>query len=124
MRDYWDSANGLPAITALHWAKCCEVCCRWRRRSATGKFIRLLMPDATPHANFCWRLRLKIRSLEKRGFIFPEQIHEDRDPLRAPSDRLLVEVMAARPEGKLSKPERELIAFLELHPGAHNLKDL
>ena len=35
-----------------------------------------------------------IRSLEKRGFIFPEQIHEDRDPLRAPSDRLLVELAA------------------------------
>src|SRR5262249_55598107 len=29
-----------------------------------------------------------IRSLEKRGFIFPEQIQEDRDPLRAPSERL------------------------------------
>src|SRR5260370_18324837 len=65
-----------------------------------------------------------IRSLEKRGFIFPEQIEEDRDPLRASSDRLRVELAAARPEAKLSKPERELVAFLELHPGTHNLKDL
>jgi primosomal protein N' (replication factor Y) len=65
-----------------------------------------------------------IRSLEKRGFIFPEQIQEDRDPLRASSDRLRVELAADRPEGKLSKPERELVAFLELHPGTHNLKDL
>src|SRR5207248_3085161 len=65
-----------------------------------------------------------IKSLEKRGFIFPEQIHEDRDPLRAPSDRLRVELAASRPEVKLSKPERELVAFLELHPGTHNLKDL
>src|SRR5437764_6357074 len=65
-----------------------------------------------------------IRSLEKRGFIFPEQIHEDRDPLRAPSDRLLVELAPERPEAKLSKPDRESGAFLELHPGAHNLKDL
>ena len=27
-------------------------------------------------------------------------------------------------EGKLDKPERELLAFLELHPGSHNLKEL
>src|SRR5439155_15452065 len=65
-----------------------------------------------------------IRSLEKRGFIFPEQVQEDRDPLRAPSDRLRVELASSRPEAKLSKPERELVAFLELHPGTHNLKDL
>src|SRR5260370_15911364 len=65
-----------------------------------------------------------IKSLEKRGFIFPEQVHEDRDPLRAPSDRLRVELANERPEVKLSKPERELVAFLELHPGTHNLKDL
>jgi primosomal protein N' (replication factor Y) len=65
-----------------------------------------------------------IKSLEKRGFIFPEQVNEDRDPLRASSDRLRVELAANRPEAKLSKPERELVAFLELHPGTHNLKDL
>src|SRR5229473_2106275 len=65
-----------------------------------------------------------IRSLEKRGFIVPEQVHEDRDPLRAPSDRLRVELAGVPPEAKLSKPERELVAFLELHPGTHNLKDL
>ena len=28
------------------------------------------------------------------------------------------------PESKLNKPERELRAFLELHPGSHNLKEL
>src|SRR5437773_11421777 len=65
-----------------------------------------------------------IRSLEKRGFIVPEQVHEDRDPLRAPSDHLRVELAGVPPEAKLSKPERELVAFLELHPGTHNLKDL
>ena len=63
-------------------------------------------------------------SLEKRGFIYPEQVQEERDPLRAPSDRLRVELLAASPEAKLSKAERELVAFLELHPGSHNLKDL
>jgi len=65
-----------------------------------------------------------IRSLERRGFIYPEQVHEDRDPMRAPSDRLRVELIAGIEEAKLSKAERELVAFLELHPGAHNLKDL
>src|SRR5439155_19138064 len=65
-----------------------------------------------------------IRSLEKRGFIFPEEIQEDRDPLRAASDRLRVELAPSRGEAKLPKAERELIAFLELHPGTHNLKDL
>ena len=65
-----------------------------------------------------------IRSLEKRGFIFPEQIEEDRDPARAPSDRLRVELLSAPGSAKLSKAEREVVAFLELHPGSHNLKDL
>ena len=66
-----------------------------------------------------------IKSLEKRGFIFPEQIEEDRDPLRAasrppPGGKL----SKTRPAVKLSKPERELVAFLDLHPGTHNLRDL
>src|SRR5437773_660860 len=65
-----------------------------------------------------------IRSLEKRGFILPEQVHEDRDPLRAPSDRLRIELAKDPGEAKLPKAERELLAFLELHPGSHNLKDL
>ena len=65
-----------------------------------------------------------IKSLEKKGFIFPEQVHEDRDPLRAPSDRLRVEFARGPGEVKLTKSERELAAFLELHPGTHNLKDL
>ncbi len=60
-----------------------------------------------------------IKSLEKRGFILPEQIEEDRDPLRAASDRLRVELAKTRPDAKLTKPERELVAFLELHPGTH-----
>ena len=62
-------------------------------------------------------------------------------PLRAPATRLRVELIQSEPgpegtpsgsghsvpslpEGKLNKPERELKAFLELHPGSHNLKDL
>ena len=67
-----------------------------------------------------------IRALERKRFIVAEEVQVERDPLRAPSDRLRVELAAAAkgPEPKLNKPERELRAFLELHPGSHNLKEL
>src|SRR3954470_20990927 len=65
-----------------------------------------------------------IRSLERKGFIVAEQVQTERDPLRAPSDRLRIELGGPAIDGKLNKPERELRAFLELHPGSHNLKDL
>jgi primosomal protein N' (replication factor Y) len=66
-----------------------------------------------------------IKSLERKGFIVVENTQTERDPMRAPSDRLRVELAAApATEPKLNKPERELRAFLELHPGSHNLKDL
>jgi primosomal protein N' (replication factor Y) (superfamily II helicase) len=65
-----------------------------------------------------------IRSLERKGLIAGEHVQTERDPMRAPAGRLRVELAAKPPEGKLNKPERELKAFLELHPGSHNLKDL
>jgi primosomal protein N' (replication factor Y) len=67
-----------------------------------------------------------IRALERKRFIVAEQVQVERDPLRAPSDRLRVELsgVGSAPEPKLNKPERELRAFLELHPGSHNLKEL
>lgn len=68
-----------------------------------------------------------IRSLERKGFIVVETVQTERDPLRSPAERLRVELAAphpGQPELKLNKPERELRAFLELHPGSHNLKDL
>jgi primosomal protein N' (replication factor Y) (superfamily II helicase) len=72
-----------------------------------------------------------IRSLERKGFIVAEQVQTERDPLRAPAERLRVE-LGVRDRGlgigesgaRLNKPERELSAFLELHPGSHNLKEL
>ncbi len=65
-----------------------------------------------------------IRSLERRGLIAAETLHGERDPLRAPSERLRVE-LAGQPEGvKLPKAERELLAYLGLHPGSHNLKQV
>ena len=70
-----------------------------------------------------------MRSLERKGFIVVEQVETARDPLRAPSERLRVELRgetgdAKLGDTKLNKPERELRAFLELHPGSHNLKEL
>ena len=65
-----------------------------------------------------------IRSLERRGFVVAEQVAAARDPFRAPAERLRVELVGAPRRAKLKKAERELQAFLELHPGSHNLKDL
>ncbi|HKE26395.1 MAG TPA: primosomal protein N', partial [Bryobacteraceae bacterium] len=67
-----------------------------------------------------------VRSLERKRFIVAEQVETERDPLRAPAERLRVALAGAQagPERKLNKAERELRAFLELHPGSHNLKEL
>ncbi len=62
-----------------------------------------------------------LRALERKHFVMVEQVQTERDPLRAPSERLRVESAVksggAVPAVKLGKPERELLAFLELHPG-------
>lgn len=65
-----------------------------------------------------------IKSLERKGFIVAEEVQTERDPLRAPAERLRIELSGGNTEAKLNKAERELRAFLELHPGSHNLKEL
>jgi len=61
----------------------------------------------------------------KRGWVMVEEHNQERDPLRAPAERLEAEFLhRATPETKLKKSERELLAFLELHPGRHNLAEL
>ena len=66
-----------------------------------------------------------LRSLIKRGWIAAEDREEERDPLRASAERLSVSFRARPLEGiRLKKSERELLAFLELHPGSHNLAAL
>jgi primosomal protein N' (replication factor Y) len=66
-----------------------------------------------------------IRSLEKKGFVEIEDMEAQRDPLRASASRLRASWLAGAPAGmKLTKRERELHAFLELHPGTHNLGEL
>jgi primosomal protein N' (replication factor Y) len=100
------------------------------RRSLSAAYLARALPLADK----------AMRSLERRGFIVAEQVETDRDPLRAPSERLRIELAevpsgpgvpggappgpGAPPDAKLNKPERELRAFLDLHPGSHNLKDL
>ena len=64
-----------------------------------------------------------LKSLEKRGFAVVEDVEAERDPLRAASARLRIE-MPRYPDGKFPKHERELLAFLELHPGSHNLAEI
>ncbi len=65
-----------------------------------------------------------LSSLERKGLIASEEVVAEKDPLRAPAERLRVEWLGVRPQEKLSKPQRELLAYLELHPGSHNLADV
>ena len=58
-----------------------------------------------------------------------EDLEAQRDPLRASATRLRASFLGSVPESaekdlKLTKRERELHAFLELHPGTHNLEQL
>jgi primosomal protein N' (replication factor Y) len=66
-----------------------------------------------------------MRALIKRGWVVAEDKEAERNPLRAPSEKLSAE-FRTRPaqDIKLKKAEREVIAFLELHPGPHNLAEL
>lgn len=65
-----------------------------------------------------------LRNLQKKGLVEQESELAEKDPLRAPAARLRVEFAGRPTDVKLNKAERELIAFLELHPGSHNLGEL
>jgi primosomal protein N' (replication factor Y) len=89
-------------------------------RPLTAPYIKQKVPGA---AN-------ALRSLQKKGFIHIEDIQADRDPMRASAERLRVQLLAANDERpttndqRFPKWERELLAYLELHPGSHNLAQL
>jgi len=69
--------------------------------------------------------RTLLRGLTKRGWVVAEEKEEERDPLRAAAERLEAEFLRRADDSlKLKKAERELLAFLELHPGLHNLAEL
>jgi primosomal protein N' (replication factor Y) len=65
-----------------------------------------------------------LRSLEKKGFVEVEDVAAERDPLRASAARLRAEFVSRPGQEKLPKAERELLSYLELHPGSHNVADL
>jgi primosomal protein N' (replication factor Y) len=83
-------------------------------RPVTESWLKSKVPNA-PKA---------LKSLLRKGFIEVEDVEAERDPLRASSARLRVEFSGRPGEVKLKKPERELMAYLELHPGSHNLGEL
>ena len=65
-----------------------------------------------------------LKSLERKGWIAVEEVDRDRDPMRAPAGKLRIELTGAEETGKLPKAERELLAYLSLHPGSHNLGEV
>ena len=84
------------------------------KRSLSSAYLKRKLPLADK----------AIRSLERKGFVAVEQVQTQRDPSRAASENLRVDLLGVPADSKLPKWERELIAFLELHPGSHNLADL
>ncbi len=69
--------------------------------------------------------RTLLKGLMQRAWVVTEDKEEDRDPMRASAERLEAEFARRADESvKLKKGERELLAFLELHPGLHNLGEL
>jgi primosomal protein N' (replication factor Y) len=97
-------------------------------RDAAGQILKLLeeKPRTVESLSRKFdRAKAVLQSLSKRGWVTAEAQEAERDPLRAGATRLQVE-FRTRPQGeiKLNKAERELLAYLELHPGAHRLPDL
>lgn len=84
------------------------------RRPLTAAYLAKKIPNSAA----C------IRAMEKKGLIQAEDVQAQRDPLRASALRLRVSAVEHRPEIKLKKAERELLSFLELHPGSHNLAEV
>jgi primosomal protein N' (replication factor Y) (superfamily II helicase) len=65
-----------------------------------------------------------LSELRRKGFLRAEEAAAEKDPLRAPANKLLVEWRGEPDAAKLPKAERELLAYLHLHPGAHRLSDV
>ena len=80
--------------------------------------------SATYLAQKVQKASVVLRSLEKKGFVEVEDVAAERDPLRASAARLRAEFMRRPVQEKLPKAERELLSYLELHPGSHNVADL
>ncbi len=91
--------------------------------------LALALLQARPLSESYLKKRLEnaartLRSLEKKGFVAVEEVEADRDPFRASAARLRVELGQPPAAGKFNKAQRELLAYLELHPGSHNLLEV
>lgn len=65
-----------------------------------------------------------VAEFQRKGLIRVEEEAHERDPLRAHATKLNVEGLGLESAEKLPKWERELLAYLHLHPGAHPLDGL
>ncbi|MBM3760379.1 MAG: primosomal protein N' [Acidobacteria bacterium] len=65
-----------------------------------------------------------LKEFLRKGLLRVEEEAHERDPLRAPASKLNIEGLAVESMEKLPKWERELLAFLHLHPGQHPLDEL
>ena len=82
------------------------------RRALSASYLKVKVPGAAR----------VLRELQKKGLVELEEDVTQKDPLRAPAGQLLAS-FEGRPEGvKLTKTEKEVVAYLELHPGGHNLR--
>jgi primosomal protein N' (replication factor Y) len=66
----------------------------------------------------------RLAEMKKKGWVRTEEEASERDPLRAPASKLNVEGVERETTEKLGKWERELRAFLHLHPGVHPLDEV
>ena len=88
----------------------------------------LRMLEARPMAASSIAAKIKdagrvLKLLERKGYVAVEEDIQDKDPMRAPAAKLRATFLG-RVDEKLKKAERELLAFLELYPGAHNLASI
>ncbi len=92
-----------------------QVLAMLEERARSAEYLSSKVPQAKP----------ALLALIKRGWVVAERTRDERDPLRASAERLQAEfVRRPATAEKLNKSERELLAFLELHPGPHNLAEL
>lgn len=65
-----------------------------------------------------------LKDFQRKAWVRIEEESHERDPLRAPASKLNVAGLAAEQPSKLPKWERELLAYLHLHPGVHPLDEV
>jgi len=95
--------------------------------SPQARLLRLL--EARPLSANYLKTKLEdaarlLKTLEQKGLVEAEQEVSAKDPMRAPAEQLRVRFDKRADGLKLPKVERELLAYLELHPGEHGVAAL